>query len=80
MSYKLLPCPFCGCAAEIVEERKCAGHGEFPKIGYVRCSICHASSGEVITDGFYGYTTTLQDAVELWNKRIPHCEPEQLAM
>ena len=65
----LRPCPFCGNKAELHQGHRCVAHGEYPMIAYIQCTFCNASSDELIIDGFYGYTTTVQDVADLWNKR-----------
>ena len=53
---KLLPCPFCGSEADLIEQK----HREYASTYYVRCKGCHCKSLERMGVGI---------VVEAWNTR-----------
>lgn len=59
---KLLPCPFCGEEADLVEQK----HREYPSTYYVRCKMCHCKSHERVGAGI---------VIEVWNTRKPKVLP-----
>lgn len=64
---KLLPCPFCGEEAELIDKIECYGHGDYEKEYYVRCSCCGAS----ISSGVYRLDdeSKKNHAIKAWNTR-----------
>ena len=66
---KLKPCPFCGGEAEL-----CTSYGNDGQVYYhtafVKCTRCHAKTKTVITDGYYGTTSTTRDVTDDWNRRV----------
>lgn len=55
---KLLPCPFCGGEADLIEQK----HREYASTYYVRCKGCHCKSLERMGVGI---------VAEAWNTRKP---------
>ena len=68
MIEELKPCPFCeGSIVNLIEERKCYGHGLFARAAHVECPICGASTREF--DNFNGDEYYREHAIEAWNTR-----------
>ena len=63
-------CPFCGGVSGIRYEQRSGGRGEYYKTAHVECESCGARSKSYVCDGYYGMTTTEQDAIIAWNKRF----------
>lgn len=55
---ELKPCPFCGCKAEILQDRLNIVGIEY--VYHVECSLCGAKSGGALSK---------QQAIEKWNWR-----------
>lgn len=67
---ELKSCPFCGGNAVLVndvQEDKTV-HYEY-KVAYVECTTCLCRTRKFVTDGYFGATTTAQDAITTWNRR-----------
>lgn len=60
MSNKLLPCPFCGCAAEIRPSPDRTAKGLY----FAICAAC-----DLIIDQAFGVPKA--EAIEAWNTRVP---------
>lgn len=63
---KILNCR-CGGKAVLKKRRETFGHGEFPLVAWVECCSCGVRSRSFIVDGYYGETTTCDDAIDIWN-------------
>lgn len=63
-------CPFCGSIAKYIEYQKQEGNLSHT-VGLVCCdsAACGCRTRDVIVDGYYGVTTTKQDAIDIWNRR-----------
>ena len=57
---KIKPCPFCGCKADIVENR----FGDLPIIYEVQCMVCGARIPSWCLDK--------EMAIDMWNRRVKH--------
>lgn len=69
MTTELKPCPFCGGAAKLKQERTGQGHGESYDVVIAGCTVCTAS---VRFAGYYQHETSERCvlAVEAWNARV----------
>ncbi len=82
MSEPLKPCPFCGCAAEIVtkdvEPQGDPWYGDkietFPACTQCGCTLF---SGE-FHEGFYGAKHDPSEAIAAWNRRAPGVTREEI--
>ena len=70
MPTELKPCPFCGGAAITCKETDFGRLGEERKAVAVKCYCCGANTGYYFINGAYGTTTTVQDVINLWNRRV----------
>lgn len=64
----LKPCPFCGGEGTLCKNKKSDGYGTY-EVAFIECEECGCSSGTYIIDGHFGSKTTVQDAVDAWNRR-----------
>ena len=66
-------CPFCGSEAKYLEYQKMDGNISYT-VGMVCCDSCGCGcrTRDVIIDGYYGATTTKEDVIKLWNRRVNH--------
>lgn len=62
-------CPFCGGEALLCEQSESDGQVSY-KVAYVECDVCGCNTGSYIIDGYYGATTTKEDAIKAWNRRV----------
>lgn len=65
---ELKPCPFCGCEAILKKDRESDANVLYD-VAFVKCPKCGCRTRSFITDGYYGATTTEQDAIDAWNRR-----------
>lgn len=67
---KLKPCPFCGGEASLLRRYKRLDGGGWYKIAVVECDDCGSNGGDYIVDGHFGASTSEQDAIDAWNRRV----------
>lgn len=65
---KLKPCPLCGCEAILKRDRESDANVLYD-VAFVKCPKYGCRTRSFITDGYYGATTTEQDAIDAWNRR-----------
>jgi len=65
MTEQLLPCPFCGCAAELLYH--------WPSSGDISDQHCYVGCGSC--DAEYDCDLPKGVAIMAWNNRTPHTEP-----
>lgn len=68
MPTELKPCPFCGGHAILCKEHEVDIYADI-ETALVKCDCCGANTGAYFTNGVYGTTTTVQDAINAWNRR-----------
>lgn len=69
MKLILKPCPFCGGNGLLCRDKHYDGYDPY-EIHFVKCVHCGCSTSVFITDGHFGANTSVQDAIDAWNRRI----------
>lgn len=65
---ELKPCPFCGGEAVLCKDFRPDGNCHYD-VAFVKCQSCGCATAAFITDGYYGVKTSVQDAINAWNRR-----------
>ena len=73
MAAELKSCPFCGGEAVLCKDLVYDGNSY--KTAIVKCKDCGCNTGAYIIDGYWGIASTVQDAINAWNRRA---EPNTL--
>lgn len=66
---ELLPCPFCGCEAQLIHEHPELPNGSYDSLFVVRCKLKECGNG---TASWFPAVA----AVAAWNRRRGEREPE----
>ena len=71
MSEEIKACPFCGSDANYHEQIRTDGQCHYT-VGFVCCNRigCLCGTVDMIVDGHYGITTTKEDVIKIWNRRV----------
>ena len=68
LNYTLNPCPFCGGEGKYEKRTECIGHGDYLKVGKVRCEKCK-STGPSFDNWEFNEKELEIMAVAAWNYR-----------